>query len=125
MKNIMENLFALQSLQLQSGPVPRSQPEDIEAIRKKIPAGVLTHYDRLVARGKKGVAVVRNGVCSECHISVAIGPLAGLAQEGDVRTCGNCGRYLFLPHTEPVVPAIVLPPVKTARRRKQSLAHAS
>ena len=54
----------------------------IEALRKSIPSQVLTHYDRLVAQGKKGLAVVRNGVCTQCHISVAIGALAGLAGSG-------------------------------------------
>ena len=125
MKNIMENLFALQTLQLQSGP-KGNQPAAIEAIRKTIPDLVLTRYDRLVAQGKKGVAAVRNGVCTGCHISVAIGALAGLAQEGDIRTCGNCGRYLFLPPNEPAVAVILPPPVKTkiARRKKEVLAHA-
>jgi hypothetical protein len=104
MKNIMENLFALQTLQLQSGANKRNRPGAIEASRKNIPGVVLTHYDRLLARGKKGVAIVRNGVCSECHISVAIGPLADLAHKGGAPVCGNCGRYLFLPANEPVVP---------------------
>jgi hypothetical protein len=134
MKNVMENLFALQTLQLQTGPGQRSRPAAIEELRKSIPEPILTRYDRLVAQGKKGVAVVRNGVCSQCHIGVAIGALAGLAQEGDIRACGNCGRYLYLPPTESVVPAPVLLPsvkavkivktVKTPKRKKESLAHA-
>jgi predicted nucleic acid-binding Zn-ribbon protein len=122
MKNIMENLFALQTLQLQSAPSQRKSQGEMESLRKTIPSLVLTHYDRMLARDKKGVALVRNGVCSECHIGVAIGALAGLAQEGDIRVCGNCGRYLFLPAAVPAV-AVVLPlPVKTARRKKGSLA---
>jgi hypothetical protein len=124
MKNIMENLFALQTLQLQSGPGQKSRPSAIEAIRKTIPSPVLTHYDRLVAHGKKGVAIVRNGVCTECHLSVAIGALADLAHEGGVQVCGNCGRYLFLPANEPAVPVSLQPPVRAARRKKESLAHA-
>jgi hypothetical protein len=124
MKNIMENLFALQTLQLQSGPGQRNREGAIEAIRKTLPILVLTHYDRLVARGKKGVATVRNGVCSECHLRVAIGALADLAHESDIQVCGNCGRYLFLPANEPIVPISLPPPVKTVRRRKEALAHA-
>ena len=127
MKNIMESLFELQTLQLKSGPNQRKGAGAMETIRKGIPEVVLAHYDRLLAHGKKGVAVVRNGVCTECHISVAIGALASLAHEGDVRVCGNCGRYLFLPANEPVVPvpAVLRAPAKPARRRKESLAHAS
>jgi hypothetical protein len=124
MKNIMENLFTLQTLQLQSGPGQRNRQGAIEAIRKTIPGAVLTHYDRLLAHGKKGVAIVRNGVCTECHLSVAIGALADLAHEGGVQVCGNCGRYLFLPANEPAVPVSLRLPVKTIRRKRESFAHA-
>ena len=96
----------------------------MEAIRKTIPGIVLTHYDRLLAHGKKGVAIVRNGVCTECHLRVAIGALADLAHESDIQVCGNCGRYLFLPTNEPVVPAGLQPLARTARRKKESLAQA-
>jgi len=120
----MENLFALQTLQLQSGPGQRNRDAAMEAIRKTIPGVVLTHYDRLLAHGKKGVAIVRHGVCTECHLRVAIGALADLAHESDIQVCGNCGRYLFLPANEPVVPATLRPPVKTARHKKESLAQA-
>jgi hypothetical protein len=124
MNNIMQDLFALQTLQLQSGSKQRNREGAMEAIRKTIPSAILMHYERLLARGKNGVAIVRNGVCTGCHISVAIGPLAGLAQKGDIRACGNCGRYLFLPANEPIVPVVLPLPVKTPRRKKNSLAHA-
>jgi predicted nucleic acid-binding Zn-ribbon protein len=96
----------------------------MEAIRKTIPGVVLTHYDRLLAHGKKGVAIVRNGVCTECHLRVATGALAALAHENDIQVCGNCGRYLFLPANEPAVPVSLKPFVRTARHKKESLAHA-
>jgi hypothetical protein len=120
----MENLFALQTLQLQSGPGQRNRPSAIEALRKNIPAPVLARFDRATAHGKKAVAVVRNGVCTECHITVAIGALADLAHDSGIQACGNCGRYLYLPPNEPIVPVKTAPPVKTVRRKKESLAHA-
>jgi predicted nucleic acid-binding Zn-ribbon protein len=122
----MEKLFALQTLQLKTGSTKGTQEAEMEGIRKAIPAPILAHYDRLLARDKKGVAVVRNGVCTECHIRVAIGALASLAQEDDIQVCGNCGRYLFLPANEPVIPVSTPPPaaVKPARRKKTTLAHA-
>jgi len=124
MKNIMESLFALQTLQLQSGPGQRTRDGAMETIRKTIPSVVLTHYDRLLAHGKKGVAIVRNGVCTECHLRVAIGALADLAHANDIQVCGNCGRYLFLPPNEPVVPVALRPMIKTARRPRETHAHA-
>jgi hypothetical protein len=124
MTNITKNLFDLQTLQLQSGSDQRNRERAKEAIRKTIPGPVLVHYDRLLAHGKKGVAVVRNGVCTECHIRVASGTLASLAHETDVQVCGNCGRYLFLPANQPVAPLVLRLPVKSARRKRESLAHA-
>ena len=68
MKNIMESLFALQKdLNFNPGRGQRKREEAMETIRKTIPSVVLTHYDRLLAHGKKGVAIVRNGVCTECQ----------------------------------------------------------
>ncbi|MGD0816375.1 MAG: hypothetical protein ABSA83_22510 [Verrucomicrobiota bacterium] len=120
----METLFMLQTLQLQSGPGQRNREASMEAMRKSIPPVALTHYDRLMAHGKKGVAIVRNGVCTECHLKVAIGALHGLVTDGDVQLCGNCGRYLYLPPQETAVPAVLPPVPKTVRHKKQSLAQA-
>src|SRR5438105_5172059 len=47
-------------------------------LRGKIPAPILGHYDRLVAQGKKGVAAVRNQVCTGCHMKVTLGVMATL-----------------------------------------------
>jgi hypothetical protein len=120
----METLFMLQTLQLQSGPGQRNREASMEAARKTIPSVALTHYDRLMAHGKKGVAVVRNGVCTECHLRVAIGALHLLATNGDIQLCGNCGRYLYLPPQEAAVPAAPPPVARTVRHKKQSLAQA-
>jgi NMD protein affecting ribosome stability and mRNA decay len=70
------------------------------------------------------VAIVRNGVCTECHLKVAIGALASLAHETDIQLCGNCGRYLFLPAQEPVLAAALHPLARTARRKKETFAQA-
>ena len=104
MKSTMENLFALQKLLLETRTKPDRRGE-IESLRKKIPETILGHFDRRRMRGKKGVAIVRSGVCGECHTKIAIGILGALAFETDVQLCGNCGRYLYLPDDEPVYPA--------------------
>ena len=125
MKSIMENLFALQKLQLQARTDERDRRTEIELLRKKIPETILGHFDRLRMRGKKGVAIVRNGVCGECHITVAIGILGALAFETDVQLCGNCGRYLYLPEDEPVYSPASSPKSKPAKRQKEKPAYVS
>lgn len=102
---IMEKLMALQSLELRIGRGKKERDAEITALREAIPPPILGHFDRLLARGKEGVAVVRHGTCTACHIRVAIGVLAALAHGDDVQLCGNCGRYLYQPADEQIVPA--------------------
>ena len=125
MKSIMENLFALQKLLRLPGTDEGDRRKEIESLRKKIPEPVLGHFDRLRMRGKKGVAIVRNGVCGECRITVAIGVLGALAFESDVQLCGNCGRYVYLPEDEPVYSPASCAKSKPAKRKKESPAYVS
>jgi predicted nucleic acid-binding Zn-ribbon protein len=92
----INDLLKLQSLEFeaQAGPDMKKQ---IAELRAKIPAPILGHYDRLVARGKKGVAAVRNEVCTACHMRVPRGAVLTLMHGEDVQLCENCGRYLYLP----------------------------
>ncbi len=119
MRKLMESLVALQELQLRRGRGVREREAEIETLRTKIPEPILGHYDRLIARGKKGVALVNHGVCSECHMRVPIGTLVTLAHGQDVQLCGNCGRYLCLPAGEPVAgssaPVSAAPPRRTRK----------
>src|SRR5438309_604197 len=66
MKNLTHNLMALQKLRWnRSKSSPNSEEQ---ALRAQIPESILNTFDRLVARQKRPVSIVRNGVCSECHI---------------------------------------------------------
>jgi hypothetical protein len=107
MKNVMELLFALQELEMKPGTSSPQNEAEISRLRQKIPPPILGHYDRLLARGKKGVAMVRHGVCPECHMGLASGTYAQLIRGEDIVICGSCGRYLFykaeVPPPEPVL----------------------
>jgi predicted nucleic acid-binding Zn-ribbon protein len=100
MNELIENVWKLQSLE--SAANADDQSDQMAALRAKIPAQVLGHYDRLRARGKKGVAVVRNQVCTACHMQVPLGAVMTLMRGGDIQLCECCGRYLYLP--EPATP---------------------
>lgn len=54
------------------------------------------HFLRLLAAGRKGVGLVRHGVCSACHLRVADATVANLRQSADLPLCENCGAYLLL-----------------------------
>ena len=109
---MLSQLLALQDRQL--GPKAAGAPknEGLEALRGKAPE-VLAHYERLILRGKKGVAVVRNGVCGACHLRITRGNLVALARPNEVQQCDNCGCHL-LPVDEPK-PVVEEKPVRASR----------
>jgi len=125
MNDFLQNLLKLQALQFDE-TTEKSPQAKIAELRSKIPAPILAHYDRLVARGKKGVAVVRNQVCGGCHMKLPIGTINTLMQGHDVQLCDTCGRYLYLPdpaETQFVEAIAAAKPAPKPRKRKV-LAHA-
>ena len=92
MNKVIESLFALQTLELES-PKKRSQAL---TLREQIPSEILNRFDKFLARGKKGVALVQNGICKGCQIQIPIGLVNSLILGASPSTCGNCGRYLCL-----------------------------
>jgi len=102
MRQIMENLRALQNLQLHTQPLSLQNERAILELRAPVPAAILARFDRLIARRKKGVAIARNGACGECHLRLPSGTMAALAYTNEIHVCDNCGRYLYLPENEPL-----------------------
>jgi predicted nucleic acid-binding Zn-ribbon protein len=102
MRKIMEQLLALQKLQFDARSRSSESKAEMEKLRENVPAPILAHYERLVSRGKKGVSIARNGVCSECHLRITGGKLVTLAHSDEVQLCDNCFRYLYLPADEPI-----------------------
>ena len=95
MNSILQNLLKLQALDFGEAKTKNVEAQAAE-LRGTIPQPVLSHYDRLRIRGKKGVAVVRNQVCTGCHMHVPIGQITVLMRGEDVQLCESCGRYLYL-----------------------------
>ncbi len=121
MRILVENLLALQKLMLPPTPPTPEKEAKITELRKLVPPPVLSHFDRLVVRGKKSVALVRHGVCTECHIRVPVGTLASLITPHDVYLCDSCSCYLLLPTDEPIselIPVRAKPVVRRARAKK-------
>src|SRR6266699_2344336 len=92
----MQNLLKLQALEFGEARDKRAESEVAE-LRSQIPQPILAHYDRLAVRGKKGVAVVHNQVCSGCHMRLPIGTINTMMQGHEFQLCDSCGRYLYLP----------------------------
>lgn len=130
MNVLMRNLLELQSLEFDETIRPSTEKR-IAELRAEVPEPILGHYDRLGDRGKKGIALVRNQVCTGCHMRVPIAVVIELMHGDDVRLCDNCGRYLYLDESVPNTPpaptaAPVVPQKKTpaAKKSRAALAHA-
>ena len=124
MNDLLTTLLQLQALDFERSSEPNTGSLK-EALRAKVPVPILAHYDRLVVRGKKGIAIVRNQVCTGCHMRLPIGTINTLMLGQDVQLCETCGRYLSLAAPEPEV-AVEAPPAKPARKprkKKDALAH--
>jgi predicted nucleic acid-binding Zn-ribbon protein len=105
MNSVIQNLLSLQALEF--GEVKGENVESQAAeLRGKIPQPILGHYDRLRARDRKGVALVRNQVCTGCHMRVPIGQVTVIMRGEDIQLCETCGRYLYIsPELEAAAPA--------------------
>lgn len=126
MNDLLPNLLKLQALEFGETKEKNMETQMAE-LRALIPPQILAHYDRLVARGKKGVAVVRNQVCSGCHMQIPIGTINTLMQGNDIRLCDSCGRYLYLPdpaENKFLENAAASKPTPKSRKRK-ALTHAA
>jgi hypothetical protein len=113
MNATIQNLLKLQSIEFGD---EKGSAKLIADLRAAVPEPILGHYDRLRARDKKGVAVVRNQVCSGCHMRLPIGVITTLMQDRDIQLCDSCGRYLYLELQE--VPAEPVVPIKPVKKRK-------
>jgi hypothetical protein len=107
----MEHLLAIQNDQLNPRGHRPAGLAELEQRRAEVPVPVLAHFERMTARGKKGVSLVRDGVCTECHLRLTTGKLANLAADTDICLCDNCGRYLYLSAAEKVA-AVAIPAAK-------------
>ena len=126
-RDVIGDLLALQRLEMESKRLTAQDKQTIAELRARIPEPILDHYDRMRLRGKLAVSILRNRVCSACHMSVPIGVVAVLMRGNDIQLCGNCGRYLFLAAEES---AEALPPepkkkATPGKRRKKSVAEPS
>jgi len=122
MNELMRNLVRLQAIDFEE--VREKNADAVkEELRGKIPAQILGHYDRLVVRGKKGVAIVRDQVCAGCHMRLPIGVVTTLMHGHDIQLCDTCGRYLYLPEAgETAVPEPVSPPKPKKPRKAKKVA---
>ncbi|MEY2428520.1 MAG: hypothetical protein QOJ40_1405 [Verrucomicrobiota bacterium] len=125
MNGILQNLLKLQGVEF--GDEAEKHKAQATKLRATIPAPILGHYDRLRARGKKGIALVRNQVCGGCHMGVPIGMIATMMKGEGIQLCGSCGRYLCLPEPAEgeVLDHMAVPKLVAKPRKRKTAATAA
>ena len=119
MNSIIETLLAIQPALMKPGITPAERQAAINKIGAAVPEPIAAHFLRCIAIGRRGVALVRHGVCGECHIRVASATVQNLADPTDVHLCESCGCYLLLPPDEMPATAAVIAPASIAARVKR------
>jgi predicted nucleic acid-binding Zn-ribbon protein len=115
MQTTMRSVLELQTLEFGEAKAA-GQAAVIAELRRQIPVPILERYDRLRARGKKGVAAVHHQVCGSCHMRVSLAVVMTLRHGQVAQLCENCGCYLYLAEEPVAAPK----PVRTLRPRKTS-----
>src|SRR5262249_43190151 len=110
-----QNLYTLQTLDIAG--LAKSDRRTA-GLRAAIPEGMLANYDRARARGKKGIALVRNHVCTNCRMQVPVAVTVSLTA-GMIQVCGNCGLYLCLPEPDEQPNALPVAVPADPRRQKR------
>jgi len=118
MRTLLETLHAAQQKLRSPSATDADRQALLEDLRVQIPAPVLAHFLRLFSQGRKAVAIVNHGVCSNCHLRIPSGVAAALARPDDLHLCENCSSYLLLSPSEQ--PAAVVRPKPLARRGRKS-----
>lgn len=71
--------------------------KQLRELETTIPAGIRSHYDRIIAgMGHDGMAVVKGRTCTSCYTEITAQQYNELQQELYV-LCKSCGRILYLP----------------------------
>src|SRR5690242_11743751 len=122
MNAVLQNLLKLQDIEFGQIADKKTEAQAAE-LRGLIPQPFLGHYDRLRARDKKGLALVRNLVCTGCHMKQPLGKIMIVMRGEDIQLCDTCGRYIYVEDAAPVeTPAVVVEaapaPKKTRKPRK-------
>ena len=65
--------------------------------RRQIPSFALSHFDRLEAAGKQGLAKVEGGRCAACGAEVPQEEIEYLLENKNIGVCDGCYAFIYMP----------------------------
>lgn len=119
MTKLIDDLLALQTILRLGDAASPEQKAQVESLRAAIPTPILSHFLRQLAAGRKGLALVRGGVCGECHIRLSHAMVHMLGRSNDLLLCESCGAFVALAPEEKtaLASAPVAPKVRRVTRK--------
>ena len=83
---------------------PSMSEDDIQKLRdfiienrRQIPPFALSHFDRLEASGKRGIAHIEGKKCSACGAEIADDEIEYLVKNKNIGVCDNCFAFIYMP----------------------------
>ena len=122
MNPYVETLSVLQRCALTHAQTTPGSKASIAELRGSVPVPVLAHFDRLIVRGRAGVAEVHHGVCGACHLRLPAAITAVGDKSDDLQLCESCGAYLLFPTEEAVAVPVAVEPRPRRRYRAAAVA---
>ncbi len=83
---------------------PSMSEDDVQVLRdfiienrRQVPPFALSHFDRLEASGKMGLAEVVDKKCAACGAKIADDEIDYLLKNKNIGVCDNCFAFIYMP----------------------------
>jgi predicted nucleic acid-binding Zn-ribbon protein len=90
-REVQENVFGLSV----DGAVAQIDEKIVE-MEESLPAPVRNRYQRIAAKQPRVVVPVIRGTCYGCFVQVPTALASDADRNEEIRSCQNCGRFLYL-----------------------------
>ena len=86
-------------LELTGIPIRKEGMDDldqkIEKLRRRLPAEVVSHYDRLARQYADPLSMLAGDVCQGCQQRISRRAIVLAGRSHEVIQCEHCGRFIF------------------------------
>lgn len=69
--------------------------EKIAELENELEPAVRSRYERIAKGRGRAVVPVINGTCYGCFVSIPTAMTAEMIHNDEIRSCDNCGRFLY------------------------------
>ena len=92
-------MLTRKGLELTGIPIRKGGMDDldqkIEKLRRRLPAEVVSHYDRLARQYADPLSMLTGDVCQGCQQRISRRAIVLEGRSHEVIQCEHCGRFIF------------------------------